>query len=74
MGDQRQNFGLADARGGMAHLAVQVAALDHVAVHEPDGADAGPGEILSGWAAEAAAADDEDAGGEETELGCGDAG
>lgn len=46
----------------MADLAVQVGALDDVAVDEADGADAGAGDVLRGGAAETAGADDEDFG------------
>ena len=40
-------------------LALEVAQVDHVEVHEPDGADSGEGEVERNRAAEATRADDE---------------
>lgn len=71
VGDEGRDFGLPDARGGVADLSVQIRKLDGVAVDDADGADAGAGNVLRGGAAEAAGADDEDFGVYKTELGWG---
>lgn len=69
VGDEGRDFGLPDARGGVADLSVQIRTLHGVAVNDADGADAGAGNVLRGGAAEAAGANDEDFGVYETELG-----
>ena len=44
------DLGLADVRGGVEHLPLQIRDVDGVAVHEPDGADAGRGQVERGRA------------------------
>ena len=51
---------LADGRGGVDDLALQVAGVDNVEVDQAEGADAGGGEIERERRAQAAGADAED--------------
>lgn len=69
VGDEAVDLFNAEARGGVADLAVQVGELDDVVVDDADGADAGAGDVLRGGAAEAAGTDDEDAAVDEADLG-----
>ena len=50
---------------------MQVGDIDHVEVDDPDGADAGRGEVQCGWRAKSARADDEYASCFEAPLACG---
>ena len=53
----RLRLGLADRRLGVQDLALQVAAVHHVGVHDADRAHAGRGQVEAGGGAEAARAD-----------------
>ena len=53
----------ADGRGGVDDLPLQIARIDHVEVHQTDGAHAGRGEVVRQRRAEAACPDAQDLGG-----------
>ncbi len=64
----RLQLGPADVGGAVQHLALQVAEIDHVEIDQADAADAGGGEVQAQRRAEAAGADEQDAGGLEPLL------
>ena len=62
------HFGRSDTCGGMDDLALQIAHIHHIAVHQSDMADAGRRQIQGGRRTKPARSDDEHAGGQQPLL------